>query len=45
MTIRKMSVNAASTSDRAISLGVRWRMRPFDQGDHAVEERLARRRR
>ncbi len=28
VTIRKISVNAASTSDRAISLGVRWRMAP-----------------
>ena len=28
VTIRKISVNAASTSDRAISLGVRWRIAP-----------------
>ena len=28
VTIRKISVKAASTSDRAISLGVRWRMAP-----------------
>ena len=27
-TIRKISVNADSTSDRAISFGVRWRMAP-----------------
>ena len=28
VTIRKISVKADSTSDRAISLGVRWRMAP-----------------
>ena len=39
--MRKISVKAASTSDRAISLGVRWRMAPFDQGDHAVQEGIA----
>ena len=38
-------MNADSTSDSAISFGVRWRMRAFDQGDHAVEKRLAGRRR
>ena len=28
VTIRKISVNASNTSDRAISLGVRWRIAP-----------------
>ena len=34
-------VSAASRMLRAISLGVFWRLAPFDHGDHAVEEGLA----
>ena len=42
VTIKKISVNADKISARAISFGVRCRMGPFDQGDHPVQERLAR---
>ena len=35
-------VRAASRMVRAISLGVFWRLAPFDQPDHPVEEGLPR---
>ena len=40
-----MIVRPASRMLRAISFGVFWRLGALDQGDHAVEERLARLRR
>ena len=39
---RKMIVSPASRMLRAISFGVFCRLGPLDQGDHPVEERLAR---
>ena len=40
-TGRKMIVSTASRIVRAISFGVFWRLAPFDEGDHPVEEGLA----
>ena len=39
---RKMIVRPASRMLSAISFGVFWRFAAFDEGDHPVEERLAR---
>ena len=41
MTTRKMIVMAERRIVRAISFGVFWRLRPFDQADHAVQKALA----
>ena len=39
---RKMIVSPASRMFSAISFGVFWRLGALDEGDHAVEEGLAR---
>ena len=38
MTTRKMIVRAERRIVRAISFGVFWRLRPFDEADHPVQE-------